>query len=149
MTIIELLEDDHRAIDDLLARACASEPIDLQLYDRFRERLLRHIGWEEKIVFRAAAEARGAALPEAATLRRDHGRIAALLTRRPTEDSIAELRAILERHNHLEEGGVSAECQRVLADQNDALVERMRAAPVVPLAPFYEGPIPLPDRGRD
>lgn len=149
-TLSEHLEQDHREIDALLAEACSGAEIDLALYDEFRARLLRHIGWEEKILFRAAAEVRGEPLPAAARLRRDHGRIAALLTRRPTRASIAELSAILAEHNEVEEGerGVYAECDELLRDQTDELISRMRAVPEVPLAPFYEGPIPLPERAR-
>jgi hypothetical protein len=145
-TLSEFLEDDHREIDALLARASGGDEIDLAVYDQFRARLLRHIGWEEKILFRAAADARGEPLAGAPRLRRDHGRIAALLTRRPTPESIAELVAILVQHNELEEGdgGVYAECDALLADQAAELESRMRAAPEVPLAPFYDGPIPLP-----
>src|SRR5690606_22295627 len=122
------LSRDHREIEALLEASCEAEEIDLERYDLFRERLLRHIGWEEKILFPAAARARGERLPRAAQLRRDHGRIAALLTRRPTPASVAELRSILGPHDALEEGaeGAYAECERLLADCAAELVDRMR-----------------------
>jgi hypothetical protein len=41
------------------------------------------------------------------------------------------------------EGGVYATCDELLADRATELIARMRAAP---LAPFYDGPIPLPER---
>ena len=44
------LAGDHREMDRLLARSRAGSEIDLETYDLFRERLLRHIGWEEKIL---------------------------------------------------------------------------------------------------
>lgn len=146
--LTDFLENDHREIDALLERSRRGDDIDLEAYEQFRGRLLRHIGWEEKILLPAAAEARGEPLPRAARLRKDHGRLAALLTRRPTPDSVAEIVSILTSHNEIEEGaeGVYAECEALLADRSDELVARMRATPPVPLAPFYEGPIPLPER---
>ncbi len=146
--ITRFLEADHRAIDELLSGSRRGTDVDLEVFDRFRERLLRHIGWEEKILLPAAAEARGEPLEAAKQLRRDHGRLAALLTRRPTLGSMAEVASILAAHNEIEEGeaGVYAACESLLADRADELVARMRAAPKVPLAPFYEGPIPLPKR---
>lgn len=149
--LTEFLSNDHREIDALLDESCAGAELDLRTYDVFRERLLRHIGWEEKILLPAIARARGEPLARAAQLRSDHGRIAGILTRAPTPESIARLREILAAHNAIEEGagGVYVECEAFLTDENAGeMMERMREAPRVPLAPFYQGPIQLPEHRR-
>jgi hypothetical protein len=55
---------------------------------------------------------------------------------------VAELRALLGRHNPLEEGpaGLYAACDALAGDEAPAIVERMRGQPAVPLAKYYDGP---------
>ena len=105
---------DHRCIETLLAGAVRSSGVvDVAVYAKFRQMLLRHIAMEEKTLLPYAKAKRGGEpLPIAATLRKDHGQIAALLVPSPTLDLCAELRAVLARHNPLEEGeaGLYATC---------------------------------------
>src|SRR6185295_2002294 len=109
----------------------------------FRQGLLRHIGMEEKILLPAAHRVRdGEPLPIAAQLRLDHGAIAALLVPTPTPTIVAALRAILARHNGLEEGaeGVYARCERLAGNDAETLLAELRATPEVPVAPHDDGP---------
>lgn len=142
--IEQFLSDDHASMDDDLSRVERPDgTIDEALFAVFREKLLRHIGMEEKVLLRAARDVRGEPLPIAKQLRRDHGTIAALLVPSPTPEGCAKLREVLARHNPLEEGpeGVYAECERILGDQVDEVLDRMKAQPKVPVATYYDGPL--------
>lgn len=136
--------EDHVAIDRALDTSETPEGgVDLDAYARFRRGLLRHIGMEEKVLLPFAREVRGGRpLPIAAQLRADHGAIARLLVRSPTVAGIAALRELLGRHNALEEGpdGLYATCDALADDRADEVLERLRAQPEVPLAPFFDGP---------
>ena len=137
------LTEDHVRLDRLLREAEASLPADVRPYEAFREGLLRHIGMEEKVLLPFARTRRGGVpLPVAGPLRADHGAIAKLLTRSPTAALFAELRALLATHNVLEEGetGLYATCDALAGAEAGPLVERLRAQPEVPLAPYYDGP---------
>jgi hypothetical protein len=142
--IQRLLGDDHRRLDELLDSATAEpERVDRAAYVEFRAGLLKHIGMEEKILLPAAQRLRGGEpLLVAAVLRVQHGAIAALLVPTPTADVIATLRVVLGSHNPLEEdpGGMYETCERVAANEIDALVARLRAAPEVPVATHVDGP---------
>lgn len=110
----------------------------------FRQALLRHIAMEEKILLpHTKAKRGGDPLPIAAALRKDHGQIAALLVPSPTPDICRQLRHVLARHNPLEEGsdGLYATCDTLAGVEADAVVERLRAQPQVPMAPHYDGPL--------
>ena len=139
------LTADHVRIDELLAKA--DEPdgsLDLESYAQFRQALLRHIAMEEKVLLPYAKAKRGGApLPIAAALRKDHGAIAALLVPSPTPAICAELRAVLVRHNPLEEGadGLYATCDALAGAEAEEVVERLKAQPDVPMAPHYDGPL--------
>jgi len=144
--LIEMfLTGDHVRIDELLAKADGPEgTIDLEAYSAFRQALLRHIAMEEKVLLPYARAKRGGVpLPVAATLRKDHGQIAALLVPSPTPAICAELRAILVRHNPLEEGGegLYATCDALAGDEAEQVVERLKSQPQVPMAPHYDGPL--------
>jgi hypothetical protein len=142
--IRDLLERDHAALDALLAAAVSdpTSPIDMAAYGAFRAGLLRHIGQEEKILLPAARRLRGEPLERAAQLRLDHAAIAALLVPTPTQDIVAQLRALLAAHNVLEEGpaGVYAECEALAVGEASDLLARLEAAPAVPPAPHFDGP---------
>jgi Hemerythrin HHE cation binding domain len=135
--VSEYLAADHERLDALLARAQAGDrAIDLTAYAEFRRGLLRHIGMEEKILLPAAQHARaGKPLLAAALLRLDHGALAALLVPTPTRTLLTAIRAILARHNRIEEGpgGVYETCARLAGAGLDELVARLRAAPQVPV----------------
>lgn len=139
------LTTDHARIDDLLAKAERSDgSIDAEVYAVFRQSLLRHIAMEEKILLPYARDQRGGEpLPIARALRKDHGEIAALLVPSPTPVICAQLRAVLSRHNALEEGaeGLYAPCDVLAADDADQVVVRLKAQPNVPMAPHYDGPL--------
>jgi hypothetical protein len=136
--IMDYLAGDHRRLDELLARAAREEDkIDLNTFAEFRRGLLKHIGMEEKILLPAIQAMRGGKpLPIAAQLRMQHGAIAALLVPSPRSAVLKALRAILARHNALEEGprGVYAECERIAGDRAAELLRSLEAAPEVPAA---------------
>jgi hypothetical protein len=113
--IRDVLEADHRRLDELLERAVAQpDVIDEASYEELRAGLLRHIGIEEKILLREARAARGGEpLPVAEALRVQHGAIASLLVPTPTP--------------------------AIVASRTDEIVARIRAAPAVPLAPHFDG----------
>lgn len=143
--VARFLTADHERLDGLLARAFATPgTIDRDAYAAFRGGLLRHIAMEEKILLPAAQRARGGQpLPSAARLRLDHGALAALLVPPPTAVIGHALRAILERHNALEEGadGVYEACERLAGAEADALAAALRAAPEVPVHPHVDSPL--------
>jgi hypothetical protein len=142
--ITRYFREDHARLDALLDRAVArAGEIDAAAFAAFRAGILRHIAWEEKILLRAAKEARGGEpLPLAQRLRTDHGAIALLLVPTPTHEIVRELRSILEPHNLVEEGpgGLYETCETLLADRADEILEKVRAYPEVKLAPHYDGP---------
>jgi hypothetical protein len=141
--ITEFLHRDHDRLEGLLARAGAGPELDAEAFAAFREGLLRHIAWEEKILFPALRAALGdEPAPELIRLRVDHGAIAALLVPTPTTALVGELRKLLGPHNLVEEGerGLYALCDRLLAAEAEALVGRMQAYPPVRVAPHRDGP---------
>jgi hypothetical protein len=143
--VSRFLAEDHTRLDALLDAALdATGGIDLATFGAFREGLLRHIAWEEKILLPAWAAARaGEPHPLARRLRIDHGALAALLVPTPTAATIGELRKILVPHDDAEEGpdGLYETCEATLpAAEREALVERMRAYPPVKVARYHDGP---------
>jgi hypothetical protein len=143
--IERFLTADHARLDKLLERATPPDgSIDEAVFAEFREGLLRHIGMEEKVLFRMAKELQGGEpLSMAKAMRKDHGDIAALLVPSPTHAGCQALREILARHNPLEEGpgGLYATCDALAGDGAEAVVERMRAQPKVPVSTYYDGPL--------
>ncbi|MGH7272670.1 MAG: hemerythrin domain-containing protein [Polyangiaceae bacterium] len=141
--IEELLTADHKRLDALLEKAQGSDgAVDARVYAEFRRGLLRHIAMEEKVLLPYARQKRGGErLPIATTLRKDHGELAALLVPSPTRALCAKLRAVLARHNPLEEGagGLYAACDGLAGDEAASVVSRLRAQPEVPTAPYYDG----------
>ena len=145
--VARFLEDDHRRLEELLNSAMVSGGrIEQGHYDEFRAGLLRHIGMEEKILLPAAQRLNGgAALSIAATLRLDHGAIAALLMPSPTPELIAILRSILTKHNEVEEGpdGLYATCDKLVSAETEQLMTKLRAAPTVAVLPHSDTPAVL------
>jgi len=143
--IEKFLSADHARMDGLLGRAERPDgSTDAEVYAQFRQALLRHIAMEEKVLLPDARQRRGGEpLPIAKTLRRDHGEIASLLVPSPSTAICATLRAVLLRHNPLEEGpdGLYATCDALAGDQAEEVVERLKAQPQVPMAPHYDGPL--------
>lgn len=137
-----LLSADHDRLGVLLGRALADErSVDRSAYEQFRAGLLRHIAIEEKVILAEARRVRrGEPLPAATQLRLDHAAISAMLAAAPAPWVLAELRALLEAHNALEEGddGVYAQCERLVGDGVDDLRARALAVPPVRLAPCID-----------
>jgi hypothetical protein len=118
--LYNLMATEHAGLDELLAKATGNcEVIDREAYQGFRERLLRHIRIEERILFPMAERQQGSALPTAARLCLDHGALAALLMLPAVDQAFRAIRAVLDAHNPLEEveGGVYTNA-RVWASRN-------------------------------
>jgi hypothetical protein len=131
-SIHDLLAADHERLGALL---------DSGAWEEFRAGLLRHIAIEEKVLLAEAKRLRGGApLPAAAQLRLDHAAIASMLAASPAPWILTELRALLEAHNGIEEGGdgVYAECERLSGEGLPALHARILAVPPVRLAPCID-----------
>jgi hypothetical protein len=135
---------DHRRLDELLKTAAGKGgSIDSAAYAAFRAGILRHIAWEERILFPAARRARGgASLSVARLLRFDHGAIAALLVPPPDRQLIEQIVSVLGPHNEVEEraDGVYAVCDELLEPEAESLLLQLRAYPDVPLNPHRDGP---------
>ena len=143
-SVYAYLSDDHARLDSLLRQAVAQPgQVDKSPYALFRAGLLRHIGMEEKILLPTARRLRGGEpLPITAQLRRDHAALAALLVPTPTPEIVGTIRKLLEKHNELEErpDGLYETCERLAANELDALTAKLQAAPEVALAPHADGP---------
>lgn len=127
---------------ELLGRADAGEGLDLDAFEAFRARLLRHIGIEEKLLLATVRDVLGRPIERARRIRVDHGAIASLLVPTPDVALVSELRTLLDAHDALEEGdeGVYAECERILGARADALAAHARHFPDVPPAKHFDGP---------
>ncbi len=136
------LAGDHRRLEALLDRAMADrEHIDAAAYAGFRAGLLKHIGMEEKVLLPAAQKARaGKPLEAAARLRLDHGALVALLVPSPTQAIVAAIRAVLARHNPIEEGEGGIYDQAELAADADAgeILSRLKNFPEVKVLPHVD-----------
>ena len=141
MTIAAYLAADHARLGELLARATA-HGVDPEAFRAFRGGLLRHIGIEEKLLFRALERQRGAPHPQAARLHRDHSAIASLLVPTPTPAIVAALGAVLGPHDEAEEApdGVYAAADALPAAAAAELLARMQAARDPPQSAYNDGP---------
>ncbi|MFO7563072.1 MAG: hemerythrin domain-containing protein [Enhygromyxa sp.] len=138
------LSGDHEEIDGLLRSALGSEPFDLAVFAQFRERLLRHIGIEERLLFPAVKRAHEGQLPvSAGPLRVDHAALTSLLVPTPDHALAREIAGLLEGHNLLEEraGGVYDECIALLDDASaEAVLRDARQRRPVPTTKYFDGP---------
>jgi hypothetical protein len=136
------LAHDHGRLERLLNEAARDpERIELRPYEEFRKGLLRHIAIEERILLPAIARSRGGrAAPDAERLRLDHGALAALLVPPPSSPVIRTIRHILSIHNALEEGegGIYRALEHLARAEHDAVLERMKETPAVPVMPFND-----------
>jgi Hemerythrin HHE cation binding domain len=142
--IFLLMREEHVRLDELLSQAsdCCGA-IDQAAYQSFRERLLRHIKIEEKILIPMCERRRGGrSLPIASRLRLDHGALAALMMLPPAAPTFRAIRAVLEAHNPLEEGqgGAYEQCDRLVGSERNELLARCAAAPPVPTSPWVDNP---------
>jgi hypothetical protein len=137
-------EQDHRRLEQLLAKAAASpDKIDIAAFDQFRSGILKHIGMEEKILIPAFQRfSGGVPFPLAAKIRLDHGAIAALMVPLPSITIIKALRAILSAHNVLEESldGLYEATEKSAGSELDALMELVLSTPDVPVMPYNHKP---------
>lgn len=128
--IHSFLAQDHRRLEALLERATADpETFDVAAYAEFRSGLLKHIAMEETVLLPMAQKRRrGRALLAAAKLRLDHAALVALLVPTPTKAIVAAVRAILERHNPVEEGegGVYDQVEESAGHEAEALLTQLQ-----------------------
>ncbi|MBI5021724.1 MAG: hemerythrin domain-containing protein [Ignavibacteriales bacterium] len=120
-----------------------NENIDEVSYSKFRSGILKHIGMEEKILIPEYLKTPDTERYSLAThLRLDHGAIAALLVPKPSLKIIAALKAILSKHNVLEEkpGGLYEVCEQSVGDNLDLLMTRIQNVPEVPVNPYNLNP---------
>ncbi|HSP34917.1 MAG TPA: hemerythrin domain-containing protein [Thermoanaerobaculia bacterium] len=135
MTLREFMSADHDRLDALLDRIVRADGcIDEEAYVPFRRGLLTHIGIEERILF-PEIRARGGDVALVEKLHHDHALIAALLMPPPTKWEIDLIKAVLTDHNPLEEGP-----DGLYAQVGDAVLDRVRAYPEVPVAPHSDTP---------
>lgn len=143
-SITTVLTEDHRRLERVLESALTTgDRVEQECYDRFRAGLLRHIGIEEKILLPAAQRLRGGEpLSIAASLRLDHGAIAALLMPTPTQGILTALHSLLDTHNLLEEGqdGLYDICDRLAHAEIEQLMAKLHAAPDVAVLPHTDTP---------
>ena len=145
--LYEFFEKDHRRLDGLLDQATRNGgEVDLKFFAEFRGGLLRHIGLEEKILFPAAQKANGGKpLDSFARLRLDHGAITALLVPPPSLTIINALKAILVKHDNLEEsaGGPYEACESLVGEDVAEILKRLLESPAVPVLPHKHEPFVL------
>jgi hypothetical protein len=138
------LSGDHDHLDRLLDQAAAKPGvIDAGSYADFRKRLLRHISIEEKIVLPAIARWQGGRKASIADrLHLDHGAIVSLLVPPPSASIILTLKSVFAVHNPLEEddGGLYDLFETLAGSETEAMFERLRAAPPVPMLPHNPKP---------
>jgi hypothetical protein len=142
--LYRFMKSEHERLDQLLAQAAErGGVVDGGAYENFRERLLRHIRIEERILFPMAQHKRsGEPLTIAPRLRLDHGALAALVMLPPVDHTFHAIRAVLDAHNPLEEneGGVYEQCEELAASEADALLEHARATPRIPVSRWVDSP---------
>lgn len=131
---------DHEEIPALLdACITPSGEVDLQKFDDFRHRLLRHIAIEEKVLRRALVKKLGVEPLFQNGLRRDHAGIASLCVPLPNREWLENLKEQLAHHNRVEEapGGFYELVEKVC--DPDELLKQIAAMPEVKLPPFQTG----------
>lgn len=134
---------DHRRLDALLRQA-THEPgrIALGPFREFRAGLLKHIGMEEKVLFKVA-RLKGADPDLFSRLRVDHGAIASLLVPTPTPDIVGQILSVLTPHNRREEepGGAYEICDEAAGPgEAERLLVALNAFPEVKLKDYRDGP---------
>lgn len=138
------LSRDHAEIDILLRTALDADPFDAATFAEFRERLLRHIGIEERLLFPAVKRVNEGQLPAGASmLRIDHAALSSLLVPTPDRALALEIANLLARHNDLEErpGGAYDQCLDLLDEQTaEELLYAADGRPPVPTARYFDGP---------
>ncbi len=142
--LYRFMMEEHTRLYELLTQAAGwSDMADQAAYESFRERLLRHIRIEERILLPMAKwKQSGEPLPLAARLRLDHGALAALLMLPPAHHTFRAIRAVLDAHNPLEEndGGVYQQCETLADAGIDELLVQIMATPRIPVSRWVDSP---------
>lgn len=141
--IERFMAQDHNEVDSWLRQSLKDDgSIDEVAYTRFRERLVRHIALEEKVLLRYARAKTGAPIPFAAALKRDHVNIVRLLASPPTKKIFVAVVEALADHAAFEEGpaGLYATCDEIAGDDAENVVARLRTHPEVAAPRRYEDP---------
>jgi hypothetical protein len=142
--LYRFMKSEHERLDRLLAQAAErGGAVDDGAYEDFRERLLRHIRIEERILLPMTQRKRGGEpLAIASRLRLDHGALAALLMLPPVDHTFHAIRAVLNAHNPLEqnEGGVYEQCEGLACSEATAVLEQARATPRIPVSRWVDSP---------
>jgi len=142
--LYQYLSSDHDSLDRLLNLATAKPGIiDMESYAEFRQRLLRHISIEEKIVLPAIAKWQGGRKAVLADrLHLDHAAIVSLMVPPPTAAIILTLKSVFAVHNPLEEddGGLYDVFETLAGPQALNILEQLRAAPAVSVLPHNDKP---------
>jgi hypothetical protein len=142
--LYRFMKSEHERLDQLLAQAVErAGACDNTAYEDFRERLLRHIRIEERILLPVVQRKRGGeVLAIAPRLRLDHGALAALVMLPPVGHTFHAVRAVLDAHNPLEEneGGVYEQCEGLAGSEADPLLEHARATPRIPVSRWVDSP---------
>ncbi len=136
----QFLTADHNRLDELLTRTLTgTSSVDYGAWDEFRQGLLQHMAWEEKIAM-PPLRATGTAGELCDRIRADHALLAALTVPPPRAELILTTRRVLEEHNKLEEapGGLYEQCVQAAAGED--LLARIRVMPAVPVSPPRSGP---------
>ena len=136
--IARLMVCEHALIDRLLSEAAGGS---VEAYREFRQRLLRHIRIEERLLLPAAARKRGGeALALAPRLRLEHGALAALMMLPPRQSTFRAVSAVLKAHNPIEEnaGGVYEECEALAGADADELLVQCEQVKPVPASPWSD-----------
>jgi hypothetical protein len=136
----EFMASQHALLDSLLAQAARGN---VEAYREFRQRLLRHIRIEERLLLPMAERKRGGELlPLAARLRLDHGALAALMMLPPARGTFQAVSGVLKAHNPLEEtsGGIYDQCERLAGPEADELLLQCEKTPSVPVSPWIDDP---------
>lgn len=138
--IAALMVSEHGLIDRLLAEAARGS---VEAYREFRQRLLRHIRIEERLLLPMAARKRGGEpLAIAARLRLDHGALAALMMLPPHQSTFRAVSAVLREHNAIEEnaGGVYELCETLADTEGGELLVQCEKVKPVPASPWSDDP---------
>jgi hypothetical protein len=142
--LYQFMKSEHAHLDQLLLHAGAQNGLgDNGAYEDFRERLLRHIRIEERILLPMAQRKHGGEpLALAPQLRLDHGALAALLMLPPLNPTFGAIRAVLDAHNPLEEnqGGVYQQCEELAGSEANALLTQALATPPIPVSHWVDSP---------
>lgn len=138
---------DHERIEDILNRSVLiADKIDEELYRQFRVGLLTHIKMEERILFKAAREAKGGdPLPIAPQLKLEHGALTALMVLPPSAEVIKVIRHIMALHDIKEEepGGMYDACELLTKERTNEILEELAQNTEVPVHPPNPKPIAL------